>query len=248
MIALIKIAIRIDDVTNDMDWDKFSRFEAILDKYKVCPLIGVIPKNLDETLLKQKHNDYLAWLKNRVNTGWTVAIHGYNHLYTTKKGGLFPLNKFSEFAGVAYDKQYEMLCSGVDTLRKMGIDTNIFMAPAHTFDNNTVRALKKVGIKYITDGFGYQSYTRDGITYLPISSRRSKDIERSSGYTTLVYHPAMMNDKDFENFDSMLDKHRSQLIAYSELMKLEANKQSFLARLSEVIVANSKRIIVKLRG
>lgn len=245
---MIKIAIRIDDVTNNMDWDKFKKFEAVLDKYGVKPLIGVIPENKDESLLKIDREDYISWLNRRINDGWSVAIHGYNHLYTTKKGGMFPLNHFSEYAGVPYEKQQKMIDDGIDSLKELGISTNTFMAPAHTFDAGTVKALKVAGIKYITDGFGYQPYTRDGIIYLPISSRRSKDIERSSGYTTLVYHPAMMNDKDFDNFDSMLAKHKSQLIAYSELFSLEAKKQSFFARLSEILTANSKRIIVKLRG
>ena len=47
-------------------------------------------------------------------------MHGVNHIYTTKKGGLFPLNNFSEFAGLSYDEQYELLSYGVDTFNLIG--------------------------------------------------------------------------------------------------------------------------------
>lgn len=245
---MIKIAIRIDDVTKNMDWDKFSRFEAILDKYKVCPLIGVIPENQDDTLLKSDREDYSDWLARRVADGWSVAVHGRYHKYTTKKGGVFPLNCFSEFAGLSYERQYELLSGAVDCIKAKGLLTDIFMAPAHTFDVNTIKALKKLGFKYITDGFGYNPYERDGMVFLPISSRKGKDVERSDGYTTIVYHPAMMNDRDFDNFEKLLDRHKDQLINYSELLEVPVLHQGFVERLGEWWMATAKRVIVKLKG
>ena len=46
----MKIAIRLDDITPDMDKKSFERFKALLDKYKVKPLIGVVPDNKDPQL------------------------------------------------------------------------------------------------------------------------------------------------------------------------------------------------------
>lgn len=46
----MKICIRMDDITPDMDWAKFMRFKALCDLYQVKPLIGVVPSNLDENL------------------------------------------------------------------------------------------------------------------------------------------------------------------------------------------------------
>ena len=39
----MKIAIRMDDITPDMDWAKFLRFKELCDLYQVKPLIGVVP-------------------------------------------------------------------------------------------------------------------------------------------------------------------------------------------------------------
>ena len=46
----MKIAVRLDDITPDMDWERFYRFKALLDKYQIRPLIGVVPDNRDENL------------------------------------------------------------------------------------------------------------------------------------------------------------------------------------------------------
>ena len=46
----MRIAVRMDDITPDMDWQKFDRFKALLDSYGVKPLIGVVPDNKDEKL------------------------------------------------------------------------------------------------------------------------------------------------------------------------------------------------------
>ena len=46
----MKIAVRLDDITPDMDWQRFFRFKALLDQYQVKPLIGVVPDNRDENL------------------------------------------------------------------------------------------------------------------------------------------------------------------------------------------------------
>ena len=46
----MKIAVRMDDITPDMDWEKFLAFKEILDTFGIKPLIGVVPDNRDENL------------------------------------------------------------------------------------------------------------------------------------------------------------------------------------------------------
>ena len=46
----MKIAVRMDDITPDMDWEKFLAFKEILDAHDIKPLIGVVPDNKDENL------------------------------------------------------------------------------------------------------------------------------------------------------------------------------------------------------
>ena len=243
----MKIAVRLDDITPDMDWEKFRRLEKLLDKYHIAPLIGIVPDNQDPNLMRSPAMpDFDAQIKTWEAKDWVFAMHGWKHIYTTQKGGLFPLNNFSEFAGVPKNKQREMIYDGKERLQKMGVITNIFMAPAHSFDKNTLVVLKEAGFKYITDGFGEVPYEWRGLTFLPIAFQKSKDIEKPEGYTTLVFHTNTMNDQDFENFEKTLEKHKDDFISYKKYLKVPAKKQNIVGRLKEYSMATMKRILVMI--
>ena len=52
------ILIRIDDVAENMNWDLMKKSELLFDKYKIKPLLGVIPNNEDgQLLIYPKRND-----------------------------------------------------------------------------------------------------------------------------------------------------------------------------------------------
>ena len=142
----MKIAIRLDDITPDMDWAKFLRFKELCDLYQVKPLIGVVPENKDSMLcVDEKREDFWEYLLQLKNEGWMIAQHGCTHIYSTKKKGCFPLNALSEFAGRPFEEQLTCLKCGKQILEGHGIFTDIFMAPAHSYDQNTLKALKEAG-------------------------------------------------------------------------------------------------------
>lgn len=243
-----KIAIRIDDVTENMDWDKFNRFEAILEKYGICPLIGVIPVNRDQSLaVGKKKEDYADWLKEKQKRGWVIAMHGYDHIYTTKKGGMFPLNHFSEFAGLDFASQLDKLREGVRAMQAMNLRTEIFMAPAHSFDRNTVKALKKCGFRYITDGFGSGPYERGGMIYLPIALQKSKEFKKKKGITTFVVHTATMREEDFLSYEQMLEKYQDQFVSYEDMLKRSAVSRNLFMDLWEYGLAVMKNFLCGIR-
>ena len=243
----MKIAVRLDDITPDMDWEKFHRLEKLLDDNNIAPLLGIVPDNQDENLKRNPAMpDFDVQIKKWEAKNWVLAMHGWKHIYTTKKGGLFPLNNFSEFAGVSKKKQREMIYDGKEKLLKMGVDTDIFMAPAHSFDKNTLAVLKEAGFRYITDGFGMKPYLWRGLTFLPIAFQKNKDIEKSEGYTTLVFHTNTMKEQDFLSFEKMLQKHKNDFISYREYLKISAEKQTVAGRVKEYGMASMKRILVML--
>lgn len=243
----MKIAVRLDDITPDMDWEKFRRLEALLDKYHIAPLLGIVPDNQDANLMRNPvMPDFEKYIKKWEDKGWILAMHGWKHIYTTKKGGLFPLNNFSEFAGVSKEKQREMIFDGIEKLQKQGVKTNIFMAPAHSFDRATLAVLKEAGFRYITDGFGVAPYEWKGLTFLPIAYQKNKDIEKKSGYTTLVFHTNTMNEQDFLKFEKVLETHKEDFISYKEYLRVPAIKQTMPGRVKEYAMASLKRYLVLL--
>ncbi len=74
-----------------------------------------------------------------------MAMHGYQHIYGTSKGGIFPLNHFSEFAGEPLEEQRKKIAAGRQILENHGVHTDIFMAPGHSYDRNTLTALMENG-------------------------------------------------------------------------------------------------------
>ena len=147
----MKITIRMDDITPDMDWAKFLRFKELCDLYQVKPLIGVVPANQDTMLhIEKPRIDYWEYLHTLQSEGWCIAQHGCTHIYNTHKKGCFPLNALSEYAGNSYEEQYASLEKGQKILKGHQIDTDIFMAPAHSYDYNTLKALRELGFTKIT--------------------------------------------------------------------------------------------------
>lgn len=248
----MKIAVRMDDITPCMDWENFERFRGLLKEYGVKPLVGIVPDNRDENLNKDKgaavnggSPEEYFWEQVKVwkSEGWTVALHGYQHLYTQKKGGCFPLNRFSEFAGLGLEQQKRMLQAGKDIFASHGIETDIFMAPAHSYDINTLRALKELGFMKLTDGFGTKPYMRGGIIFYPISFKLSNSLKKKKGVTTMVIHTNTMNDSDFDKCRRIFQSE--EIISYEEYLKLKAVRRGWIGNAVEYGMASVKRLLVK---
>lgn len=246
----MKIAVRIDDITPDMDWESFYRFKELLDQYEIKPLIGIVPDNQDKNLMRdKKREDFWIYIKELYGAGWSIGLHGYQHVYTTKKGGLFPLNHFSEFAGVSYEKQKEMLVEGKKIFQEHGITTDIFMAPGHSYDRNTLNILSELGFRYVTDGFGNQPYmeTQSGLVFLPIAFQSEKDINKSKGYTTLVYHLNGMTAKQFKKHEKIIREHKESFISYEDYSKVVPISRLFAGRVKEKLLVSMKYFLVRIR-
>lgn len=245
----MKIAVRMDDITPDMDWENFYFFIDLFEKAGISPLLGIVPQNKDENLKKEApREDFYEVMEDLRKKGASFAMHGCSHVYTTGCGGIFPLNDFSEFAGLEYEKQKELLEAGKNKLRENGIDTDIFMAPAHSYDKNTLRALKETGFAKITDGFGKAPYTYAGLTFYPISYRLGSSLKKKSGVTTMVIHSNTVTDADKERYNRIFAEYGKNMISYSEYLNMDAAKRNFIGRIGEYLLAKSKFIMIRMRN
>jgi hypothetical protein len=139
-----------------------------------------------------------------------------------------------------------MIRDGKRILKTNGINTEFFMAPSHSYDRNTLTALKKNGFTKITDGFGKAPYEMEGITFYPISVSKGKSLkDTSDGLVTFVYHANTMTDKDFESFEKLFDK--AEVVSYSENFKLDAARHSLTDEMTEFALAKAKYYAVKMR-
>ena len=144
------------------------------------------------------------------------------------------------------EEQLASLKKGKAILESHGIHTDIFMAPAHSYDKNTLKALKETGFTRLTDGFGDKPYQWKGMTFYPISFKQSNSLKQESGYTTFVIHANTMNDKDFERYEKMFAEHKDKLISYQDYLQITPEKRGSLGRIKEYLMAISKYVLVRL--
>lgn len=200
--------IRLDDASEYMDLQKWIRMEKLLDEYDIKPIFGIIPKNGDESLIsKYEWNpDFWNLMHRWIEKGWIPAMHGYEHRYVTKDGGINPVNKRSEFAGLPYAEQAEKIRKGYQILKEHSILPDIFFAPSHTFDINTLIALKEeTPIRIISDTVAWDVYKDGDFWFIPQQSGRARKLPFKT--ITFCYHPNAMSDNDFVVLESFCHTH-----------------------------------------
>lgn len=215
----LRIAIRIDDICPTMNWENFNRIIKILEKYNVNPLLGVVPNNKDRDLVVNIPNvQYYDIIRNYQRKGYLIALHGYDHVYSNNKSGLLKINRFSEMVGKDLNYQKNRINLGIKILEHNGVYPLVYMAPAHSFDKNTIKALNSVGIKYITDGLSNYPVRYNSVTLIPCKDTISFP-KYPKGIRTLCLHPNTMDDIKFELFEATLETHKDNLVSYNTLIQ-----------------------------
>ena len=207
------ILIRFDDIAPNMNWEMMDKCQDLLNHYNLKPVMGVIPNNQDNELLKYpKRENFWTIVDNWRSNDWSIAMHGYNHLYDkdTNKRDFFNHGGKSEFFGHSYENQLLKIKKGLDIFKKRNIKIEIFFAPNHTYDENTFRALKDSGILKIIDGYGIMPYTMDNIKFVP--QLFYKLFMLPFGIQSTQIHINYWNEKNFLDFKKFIEKNYSKVI------------------------------------
>ena len=72
---------------------KWNKFESFFEKYNIKPIIGVVPDNKDKKLGNEYDPDFWLKVKKWDELGWSIALHGLNHL-------LEPIDQSNSFLGL----------------------------------------------------------------------------------------------------------------------------------------------------
>jgi peptidoglycan/xylan/chitin deacetylase (PgdA/CDA1 family) len=216
--------VRFDDICPTLPWDQWSRMEEVLLANDIRPIVAVIPDNKDVSLHKgpaDKHfwNRVRMWKK----MGWTIALHGYQHLYVSKSSGMVGLNQYSEFAGLSFEEQYRKLHAGLKIFKQEDLHPEVWVAPAHTFDENTLLALKSLEIKVISDGFHLWPHTdREGLFWIPQQIARFYSMP--CGTWTVCIHPEDRLCSDPRLFRRKIERFREYIVDVPKILSLYSGK------------------------
>lgn len=227
----IYILIRFDDICPTMNFKQFSRALKVLRKKGVKPLLGVIPDCKDPDLqIEKTKEDFWNWLKDLQNEGYAIAMHGYQHVFTTRSRGVVTRRAISEFSGHSLAEQIDKIKAGKDVLNSHGISTDIFFAPAHSYDENTLIALEQNGFKYMSDGKSSRPYMWHGIKCLPARSSGCPSITRSGLYTAVFHaHEWARADKanDYYALEELVNTHYKSIVSFDEYKAIKCGSYRF---------------------
>jgi predicted deacetylase len=210
--------VRFDDFCPGMNWSVWREVEKILVANDIKPLLAVVPSNQDDNLnVHAPEERFWDIVRAWQDRGWTIGLHGYQHRYVTNHAGLVGLNTRSEFAGLPANEQAEKLKAGVEIFRRESVRPEVWIAPAHSFDDATVTALRDLGIKAISDGF-YLSPHRDAREMLWIPQQLWSLRYRPFGLWTACYHVNSWTAKDIGAFEQSVRMYRSRITSLAHVL------------------------------
>lgn len=217
-----KYLIRCDDISPFMNMEKFNRILDLCLSYNIKPLLGIIPDNRDPLLTKESKPDESIWsvlLELWSGTEIDISLHGYQHLNHTHEAGIMKLNNRSEFAGLPYATQLEKIQRGLSLLEDKGFSpVDTFMAPSHSFDSVTLKALSFSGVRYLTDGFGMFPFISNDITFLPQQLWTPRKF--IFGFWTICLHTDLMENEDFNVLKKFLACNYSDFISFQKYKQI----------------------------
>ena len=241
------ILIRLDDIAENMNWEFMEKVEVLFEKYKIKPVLGVIPNNKDKSLLSYpKKNDFWEKIRNWSEKGWEITMHGSNHVYDkiSNKNDYFGYGGDSEFCGHSLELQTSKISNGLKKFNSEKVKIRSFFAPNHTYDKNTFLALKNQGINEVIDGYGLMPYTKNGIKFIP--QLFYKVMLLPFGIQSTQIHLNYWNKKDLYDFENFIEKNYNKIITYDQaLNKINNNLFYKILNLLTKIILKIKRVLKK---
>ena len=236
----MKLIIRFDDVCPTMNshiWDDLSAF---LIEQNIKPTIAVVPENKDPNL-DYGPPDPFFWSKinEYQRLGWTIALHGHTHELKPCPGSLSHFAKKTEFTDLTLREQARKIEAGVEILASHGVNTDTFVAPAHSYNRHTLLALSSQGFTAVSDGMFLYPF-RDKATDLVMIPQQlwSKKVPWF-GTWTLCLHHNNWTDKQLDDFKQFILENADRIASLESIRPLP----SWLVWLPNILFESASKII-----
>lgn len=241
-----RLLIRMDDISENMNWKYMDKCETLFDKFNLRPLLGVIPENKDPELLKYpKNSNFWKRVESWKKKGWEISMHGYSHLYErqTNKKDFFNYGGGSEFFGLNYEDQLYKIKLGLEKFREKNISIRSFFAPNHTYDYNTLKALDKSGIRIVIDGYGLFPYSKFNLFFIP--QLFYKEIFLPFGIQSTQIHLNYWDDDYYKGFNNFIEKNYKKITNIDYILSL--NKNNLFQNSINYSVEKTLKVLRRLR-
>jgi predicted deacetylase len=192
--------LRFDDICPTMNWDTWEVIERQLVLHEIRPILAVVPDNRDPKLIVAPAvPDFWDRVRRWQEMGYTIGLHGYQHVYVNHHRGLMKLTPHSEFTGLSFTEQDTKIRQGLAIFAEQGIRASVFVAPSHSFDRTTLQVLQGHGLTVISDGpWSWPHLEHGKLFWVPQQLWRLAP--RPAGVWTACLHPNEWDQKDLANF------------------------------------------------
>lgn len=226
--ALAKYLVRFDDLCPTMNWQVWAHIEELLVRHQIRPVLAVVPDNQDPKLrVAPAEPDFWGHVRRWQARGWAIGLHGYQHRFVTREPGIVPVNRYSEFAGLPIGEQEFKLRRALEIFAHEDVAADLWIAPAHSFDRQTLAVLCSLGLRVVCDGFFLWPHTDHlGIFWIPQqlwSFRR-----RPAGLWTVCCHHNAWGAAELEKFATELDQYHSAMLSLDDVRNRYAPRRRTL--------------------
>lgn len=211
--------LRFDDICPTMRWDTWSEIEGALIQFGIKPILAVVPDNRDPVLQVDPPVDkFWERVRQWQQLGWKIALHGYQHLYVAKHGGLVTLRKKSEFASLPAAEQREKLHRGTEIFAREGVQSQVWIAPGNAFDEVTVSLLPEFGLDIVSAGWFWRPFVGPHqMTWMPCQLSKLRPVP--PGAWSVCYHHNSWTRTDIAQFQKDLEWYRDSIGSADELLE-----------------------------
>lgn len=216
-IAAAQYLLRFDDLCPTMAREPFERFISLVDRYRIRPILAVVPDNHDPELnIGNPDPDFWRRMRDLESAGATIAMHGYRHVCQSLGPSFLGLHSQTEFAGVPEETQVQWIRSGLEILRQNGLSPRLFVAPRHGFDSATQRALIREHLPYLSDGFAVRLFTRRDVVWIP--QQLWEPVEKSNGLWTTCLHTNTATPQLHRSLHCFLHRFADQFTSFDKVV------------------------------
>lgn len=247
LVTAAKYLLRFDDICPGMNWVVWREVKSVLDANRVRPLVAIVPDNRDAHLnVAPARSDFWEQARLWQAQGWAMGLHGYQHVYTTTESGIMGRNGYSEFAGLVREAQLSKIREGTAIFAEQGVVPQVWVAPAHSFDEVTLEVLGECGIRQVSDGYSVLPHvdTR-GMFWIPQQLGRFRAMP--GGVWTVCCHINTWTPEEVRQFGKDVERFGERIAGFDEIAAEYAQRRRGIAdRLSagSMHLARSLRLAV----
>lgn len=237
----VNYLFRLDDACPYGKWENWDRLITLFKSYNIRPLVAVIPDCQDPDLINYP---FIPNFWDLVKT-WQLhqipfALHGLHHIFHQSKNSVIPLNYYTEFTDLSLNEQKGKICRAYKILQEKGIAPLAWVAPAHTFDTNTLVALREeTPIRIISDGFSLYPFKDEEFIWVPQQLWKARVLP--FGVYTVCLHPNEMTEADYSDLELFIKNNHTNCISWESIQN-HISPHLFLRKTEHTFFMNMKRI------